>query len=242
MFAWKNHENNININSDNKGFKSYENDRIYLQKIKDGDVDGIIEGRKIPKTNLPPTFKQFEYLTCSAITLACHAAIEGGLSPAKAYGMCNLYLKKLEVCKNISELKLLYDDIELVFAQQVNLINIERSNASYVEKCKLFIDQNLHMPFTLDDIAKALNINKSYLSRRFAQEAGMRIMEYARQKRIQTAANMLKYSDKTISAISENLCFSTQSHFGNLFKQIMGMTPLKYRAANQVIEVENKPL
>jgi len=47
------------------------------------------------------------------------------------------------------------------------------------------------------------------------------------------------YSDKTISAISETLCFSTQSHFGNLFKQIMGMTPLKYRAANQVIEVES---
>lgn len=214
----------------------------YLQLIKNGDVEQLLEQRKLHKNNLPSSFKQFEYLTCSAITLASHMAIEGGLSPTKAYAICDSYFQKLELCKNIPEIKKLYEDTELVFAQQVNLINMERSNVSYVEKCKLFIDQNLHMPFTLDDIASALNINKSYLSRRFAQEAGMRIMEYARQKRIQTAANMLKYSDKTISAISENLCFSTQSHFGNLFKKIMGMTPLKYRAANQIIEVENESM
>jgi len=244
MFAWGNHENDIIIDRDDndKSVKSYEHDRTYMQQIKNGDVEAILLNRKLPKNDLPTSYKQLEYFTCSAITLASYAAIEGGLSPARAYAMCDLYFQKLELCKNTSEIKQIYDDVELTFAQQVHLINLERVNTSYVEKCKLFIDQNLHIPFTLDDVATALSINKSYLSRRFAQEAGIRIMEYTRQKRIQTAAYMLKYSDKTISAISENLCFSTQSHFGNLFKQIMGMTPLKYRTANQVIDIENKSI
>jgi len=131
----------------------------------------------------------------------------------------------------------LFHEMELTFARQVKQVQEARSSATYVEKCKLFIDQHLSKLFTLDDIAKALNINKSYLSRRFAQETGMRIMEYTRKKRIEAAANMLKYTDKTISAISASFCFPTQSHFGTLFKQIKGITPLKYRAANQIIEV-----
>ena len=232
MFAWGNNENDKNI-------KTYEQDKLYLQQIKDGDVEGI--QKSLLTHDFPSSFKQLEYFTCSAITLATHAAIEGGLSPAKAYVMCDVYFQKLELCKNILELKQLNAEVGLSFAEQVDLIHMERSNASYVEKCKLFIDQNLHIPFTLDDISAALNINKSYLSRRFAQEAGMRIMEYARKKRIEAAAGMLKYSDKTIADIAANLCFSTQSHFGNLFKNITGMTPLKYRAANQVIEVKVNP-
>ena len=134
----------------------------------------------------------------------------------------------------------LHDEMELVFAGCVQQVREKRSSVSYVEKCKLFIDQHLMNHFTLDDISKALSVNKSYLSRRFTQEVGMRIMEYTRKKRIEAAANMLKYSDKTISAISACFCFPTQSHFGKLFKNIMGITPLKYRAANQVIEVQGE--
>ncbi|MCL2421259.1 MAG: AraC family transcriptional regulator [Defluviitaleaceae bacterium] len=221
--------------------KIWDYDRMYIQRIRNGDIAGVLEKRQAPEScgarECPAAFKHYEYQVCAAITLAAHAAIEGGLDPASAYDMKGLYLQRLEICKDIPEMQQLHDEIELAFAQLVHVIHQERSNATYVEKCKLFIDQHLHMPFTLDDISDALNINKSYLSRRFAQDAGMRIMEYTRQKRIEAAANMLKYSDKTISAISANFCFSTQSHFGNLFKQMMGMTPLKYRAANQVIEM-----
>ncbi|MCL2827156.1 MAG: AraC family transcriptional regulator [Oscillospiraceae bacterium] len=223
--------------------RTYEQERLYLQRIKTGDVEAILakrEGRQVEihMGRLAETpLKNFEYMVCGAITLATYAAIDGGLDPASAYAMSDLYLRRLELCRESAEMQQLYDEVELVFAQQVHQVRQNRSAASYVEMCKLFIDQHLTKSFTLDDIAAALNVNKSYLSRRFAQEAGMRIMEYARQKRIEGAAYMLKYSDKTISAIAAYFSFPSQSHFGNLFKQVMGSTPLKYRAANQIIEV-----
>jgi len=228
--------------------RTYEHDRMYLQRIRNGDTQAILSHRDMQNNENPAiqspedSFKNFEYKVCAAITLATYAAIEGGLNPANAYALNELYLKRLELCKDTIEMKQLREEMELIFAQHVNTILQERSNASYVEKCKLFINQHLHMPFTLDDISSAISVNKSYLSRLFSQEVGMRVMEYARIKRIEAAAETLKYSDKTIAAIAANFCFSTQSHFGDLFKKVMGMTPLKYRAANQIIEVPSQAL
>jgi len=230
-------------NAEQDMIRTYEYERLYLQRIKSGDIEAIFAKQETRQNEIhmgrlaETPLKNFEYMVCGAIALATHAAIDGGLDPASAYAMGDLYLKRLDACRGLAEMKQLCNEVELVFAQQVYLVRQSRSAASYVEKCKLFIDQHLTKSFTLDDIAAALNVNKSYLSRRFAQEAGMRIMEYARQKRIEGAAYMLKYSDKTISAIAAYFTFPSQSHFGNLFKQIKGITPLKYRAANQIIEV-----
>ena len=223
--------------------RTCEHERLYLQRIRNGDVEGILlrreQGERAPQPIrlVGDPHKCMEYRVCASIALATYAAIEGGLDPASAYALNDLYLQRLELCKDAAEMGQLYHEMELLFARQVRQVREVRSGASYVEKCKLFIDQHLSKLFTLDDIAAALNINKSYLSRRFAQETGMRIMEYTRKKRIEAAANMLKYTDKTISAISASFCFPTQSHFGALFKQLIGTTPLKYRTANQIIEV-----
>ncbi|MCL2397870.1 MAG: AraC family transcriptional regulator [Defluviitaleaceae bacterium] len=230
----------------NAKHRTYEDERLYLQRIKEGNVEAVLGQRDTARSHemymgrlVEDPRKHVEYRVCAAITLATHAAIDGGLDPASAYAMNDLYLQRLETCKDIPEMRQLCDEMELVFVQEVSRVRQKRSRASYVEKCKLFIDQHLVKPFTLDDISSALNINKSYLSRRFAQEAGMRIMDYARKKRIEAAANMLKYSDTSIADIAANFCFSTQSHFGDLFKRMKGTTPLKFRAENQVIEVRS---
>ncbi|MDY2838738.1 MAG: AraC family transcriptional regulator, partial [Bilifractor sp.] len=41
--------------------------------------------------------------------------------------------------------------------------------------------------------------------------------------------SLLHYTDKTISEISEYLCFSTQSYFQNVFRKKYGCTPREYR-------------
>ena len=233
----------ISSNAEQNISRAYEDERLYLQRIKEGDAEAICRQRDEQGAYADrlrgSRDKHVEYGVCAAITLATHAAIDGGLDPASAYAMNDIYLQRLGACKNTTEMRQLCNEAELVFAQQVSLVRQKRSKASYVEKCKLFIDHHLVKPFTLDDISRSLNVNKSYLSRRFAQEAGMRIMDYARKKRIEAAANMLKYSDTSIADIAANFCFSTQSHFGNLFKSITGMTPLKFRTANQVIEMRS---
>jgi AraC-like DNA-binding protein len=181
-------------------------------------------------------FKQYEYMVCSCIALATRAAIRGGLDPTSAYAASDLLNQRLEKCRTIPDILRLQRDVMTGFAEQVRQARIKRSKISCVEKSKLYIENHLNIPFHLEDLAKEIGGNESYLSRRFSEETGMGIQKYTRIRRVEAAADLLKYSDKGIADIAFYLCFPSQSHFGAVFKSHFGLTPAKYRECNGVIE------
>lgn len=182
------------------------------------------------------SFKQSEYMACTALALASRAAIDGGLNAFVAYSMSDLYLQQLERCKNIVEIYQLIGEFNIEYAQQVRKANEERSNISYVEQCKTYIINHLNQHFTVEDIAGELKINRSYLSRQFTHSEGIGIQQYTKCKRIEAASNMLKFSEESILTISDYFCFASQSHFGRAFKEQIGMTPQAYRKKYKVID------
>ena len=46
---------------------------------------------------------------------------------------------------------------------------------------------------------------------------------------LEEAKSLLTYSDKTLSEISNYLCFSSQAYFQTVFKKKYGLTPKQYR-------------
>ncbi|HHV11554.1 MAG TPA: helix-turn-helix transcriptional regulator [Clostridiales bacterium] len=217
----------------------------FVKYIKNGDPDSVKrhmnqhlpafqEGR-VGKLAQKP-FKQNEYLACTAITLASRAAIEGGLDSLTSYLMSDLYLQRLENCKDIASIYRLVLEVQLSYAERVQQVNQNKSQLSYIEQCKNYIARNLNKRFTVEDLAKEIQINKSYLNRKFSKAEGMGIQQYAQLKRIEAAANMLKFSDESILTISNYLCFASQSHFGRLFKEHMGETPKVYREKNRLLD------
>ena len=85
---------------------------------------------------------------------------------------------------------------------------------------------------TINDLAKAISISPTYLSRIFKQEAGVSVSEYIRQRKLDVAKNMLRFSDMDLVEIANTLSYSSQSHFIQHFRQQTGMTPKAYRNAN----------
>jgi len=225
---------------------SYNYEKLFLDQIKAGDIDGMKSGGRAKNADkyigrmAQKPIKHFEYMICSAITLATRAAIEGGLDPGSAYALSDLYLQRLERCTEVDDIFKLHSEMSLNFTKHVHHVRQKRSETSYVEKCKVYIEQHMSTPFSLDDVANAVNLNKAHLSRLFSQAEKMSIMAYARKKRIDVSAGMLKYSDESIAKIASFLCFKSQSHFGKVFKDVMGTTPQKYRAAQQTIEIRTK--
>ena len=61
------------------------------------------------------------------------------------------------------------------------------------------------------------------------QNLGISISDYIREKKIEKATHLLRYSDKSIIDIANYLSFSSQSHFIQTFENFTGMTPKKYR-------------
>ncbi len=50
------------------------------------------------------------------------------------------------------------------------------------------------------------------------------------------AKNLLQYSEYSVIDIANRLSFSSQSHFIQQFREIVGMTPKKFRDINYMVQ------
>lgn len=216
-----------------------QEENAVFTEIENGDVEAVEKriheaniqdelGNRVGKMASRPQ-KTLEYMACISIALASRAAVRGGLELNTSYTLTDLFLHYLEKCTSIEEIISLQKDALLIFAEQVREAQKGMSRYAYVEAAKNYIASHLNKSFSLDDIAKELNINKHYLARRFSEDTGMGIMKYTKQKRIEAAKNMLRFSDASIPRIAAYLCFPNQSHFGKVFKEMTGTTPGAYR-------------
>lgn len=79
------------------------------------------------------------------------------------------------------------------------------------------------------DAARACAMSSSHFMRFFKQTTGQSFRSYLTSFRIAKAQVMLSHSDKPIAQISERVAFCSQSYFGEVFRTLVGMTPLAYR-------------
>ena len=63
----------------------------------------------------------------------------------------------------------------------------------------------------------------------FKEETGYSWLEYQKKKRMDSAAELLRHTDLTISAVMEKCGMRDQSHFGATFRKYYGETPRVYR-------------
>ena len=88
----------------------------------------------------------------------------------------------------------------------------KQRSSSYVERCKDYVRKNYRQKIYIEDIAEALGISTSYLSRLFHAETGERLQDHINTVRIERAASMLLYSDMSLSEIAEYIGFPNQSY------------------------------
>ncbi len=218
----------------------YQYEQNYFVAIEHGDIEYINGAfsnephimEKIGKFS-NDSRKQTEYMCVSAITLMCRAAIRGGLNTNKAYEAADLYLQKLAKCKSVLEILQLYQEMRMDFVIQVKE-HKEKNKHDYIEKCKDYISQRVHYPICVKEVAEVLGVSHSHLSRIFSKHEGMTIIQYSIKARLRAAANMLKYSNKSITEIANYFCFASQSRFGSQFKAEFGVTPKIYRKKHKV--------
>lgn len=178
-------------------------------------------------------FRNERNLAICAVTISTRAAIDGGVSPTKSYQLSDRYINKIDQAKGIVELfeyrkQSLYDFTVLVVEERK-----KRIHSSYVEQCKDYIRQYYHQKLYLTAIAGALGVSESHLAKVFKKETGTTIWEFVLRFRVERAANLLKYSEYSLSEISDYVCFNSQSHFGKVFKQFKHMSPGHYRKEYQ---------
>ena len=114
--------------------------------------------------------------------------------------------------------------------------------SGHVERCKDYVRKHYREKIYLEDVAEALGISPTYLSKQFKKETGRCLQDYINEERVFRAANLLIYSRLSLPEIAEYVHFPNQSYFGKIFKQVKHMTPKEYRDRYTPTEVtEERP-
>lgn len=98
------------------------------------------------------------------------------------------------------------------------------------EKTTNFLFTHYREPLTVDDVARGVNLSKSYLSHVFKNVTGYTIMNYLMSYRLSRArTQLLEEPQKPIKQVSYENGFESEAHFSRYFKQNIGQSPSKYR-------------
>lgn len=201
-----------------------ENKRLHGHKAVDGK--GILSKDKLRN--------QIYHMIINT-ALVTRVCTNAGLPHETAYTLSDMYIRQADLAQSVEDIMELNDRMVIDFA-------VHMKNLRYIDSLSLpiritinFIIDHLHTKISTDELAKHVSLSRSYLSVLFKKEVGRTIHEYVKDKRIETAKNMLRSSDYALTDIAYTLCFSSYSHFSNSFKQITGLTPKEYREQNRIL-------
>lgn len=162
-------------------------------------------------------------------TLASRAAIRGGMTVEDAMQLSDAYIQKCEILNSPDRITNLQYHMVLDFTEQVNAIRCGIHASNLTIDVSNYILHHLSDAITTDAIAKELFMSRSHLSHSFKAETGMALSDFIMQKKIKEAKKLIRYSTKSLSAISTYLGFSSQSHFSRVFKKYALENPSAYR-------------
>lgn len=213
---------------------TYHYEQMYLDYIRSGNVDGLkaffsnafsIQAGQIADN----TLRQAKNILIVAVTLATRCAIEGGLDIESAYQLSDIYIQEGEKLHSVDSLYQLQYDMLLDFTRRVASARLPQNTTPDIFKCIQYIRRHTNQAISVSDVAAYAGKSRSYISRRFKEESGFAISEFIMRCKLEEARSLLAYTDKSLSEISNYLCFSSQAYFQNVFKKKFGMPPGEYR-------------
>ncbi|WP_139993250.1 AraC family transcriptional regulator [Paenibacillus paridis] len=111
--------------------------------------------------------------------------------------------------------------------------SIERTETHSVHhkvfKIVNYINHHYQQPLTISHIASEFYISPSYFCKLFRDNTGFTFTEYVNNVRVKEARVLLTQSRMKVADISERVGYESLTHFGRIFKEITGLSPLKYR-------------
>ena len=141
----------------------------------------------------------------------------------------DFYIQKLDDISTKEQVRKLHDEMVMDFTEKMRKYFRNDTNSRHINVCKEYIYSHIKERITIEDLADELGVSASYLSRLFKKETGESVSAYIRRQKIEMAKNLLRYSDYSMIEIANRLAFSSQSHFIQQFREVVGMTPKKYR-------------
>lgn len=222
----------------NEVHNTYLIENKILNYIEIGDVDGLTNWlSKAPSikggTIADAQIRQTKNIFITVVTLATRAAIIGGMSVNSALSLSDKYINHCEKLNTIIDITNYQYFVLLELTKKLNDLHVNQSDSKLVIDVSNYINEHINDNIKVNDISKALFISRSRLSTKFKKDCGITLNSYIDEKKINEAKRLLKYTNKQLIEISNELSYSSPSHFTNSFKRLTNLSPQEYRKQNK---------
>ena len=114
---------------------------------------------------------------------------------------------------------------------------VPRSQVEIVKSVSNYITQNLNEKITVKQLTLEFGVSDTYLQNAFRSVYGMPVISFMRTQKMQSAAQVLIHTTRTIEEIAEEFGYENESKFSSAFKKIMGDTPGVYRKEHSKVKI-----
>jgi AraC-like DNA-binding protein len=83
--------------------------------------------------------------------------------------------------------------------------------------------------WTVEDLARQVGMSRSGFAQRFTDLLGVPSMQYLAQWRLQLAAQQLRFADRPLASVAEDVGYESEAAFNRAFKREFGVPPAAWR-------------
>lgn len=213
---------------------TYTQEQQMLRLVRKGDTAALrewiasapaIRGGTLANDQL----RQMKNTFVVTATLISRAAIQGGLSAEDAFSLSDAYIQKCELLNSLARITNLQYHMVLEFTERVERIRYGGKPTQLTIAVTNYIQHHLSEPVRVEEIAEELYMSRPYLSAKFREDTGETLTDFILKEKTEEAKRLLRYSEKTATAIGAYLGFSSPGHFSRVFRKYAGCSPAEYR-------------
>ncbi|WMT43610.1 helix-turn-helix domain-containing protein [Paenibacillus sp. D2_2] len=106
-----------------------------------------------------------------------------------------------------------------------------------VRQAMHYVETHIEEAISLQEVAGHVHLNGSYFSSLFKEQCQMNFSEYVTRRKLQKAKELLMKTSLPIAEIAIRSGYQRVKYFNKLFKEYEGMSPGRYRAMRNGMEV-----
>lgn len=183
----------------------------YIKKLSDADRLDADNLKRFYQSYLQMLFSVAEHLNVSLYTL---------------FQDKEVLEKSLNSYHTIDQM---YDFVNLTMNFFNQSQNMNQDTQNQIDLIIQYIHNNIEKDIRRNEIADAVFLNPDYLSRLFKKEVGTSLKEYIMLCKMKEAQSLLKNTNLPISMIAAKVGYTNFSHFSQVYKKMLGVSPAEDR-------------
>ncbi|HTF80367.1 MAG TPA: helix-turn-helix domain-containing protein, partial [Cytophagales bacterium] len=196
---------------------------------------GLLDGKSCSTHwNLASEFRRL-YPQINLLPDQLITAEKGIYTNGGAYSFLNLILFLVEkyfdretaiLCSKIFQI-----DIERALQSPFSIFEVQKTHGDeLIHKAQTYIEAHLSERISFEELASQLATSRRNFDRRFIKATGNTPVEYLQRVKVEVAKSMLEKGRKSIFEVMDDVGYSDDKAFREVFRKITGLSPIDYRS------------